>query len=98
MATDFTNWKDKFLFWLMTGLMGLMVPWSAWVTVSLLARPDRSETKSIIQMESPYVRDQKLLESQVQSFKLVEDRLSRVIDRNTQAIEALRLELAKKGK
>lgn len=91
---NFADWKDKLLFWTVTALVGGSICFNGWVTTRLLATPTLTETRTMIETEAPYNKDKKLVDAQLQRLAFVESKFSEVISRNTDAINALRVELA----
>lgn len=68
--------------------------WAGWVTVAMIARPDKSEVRHLINVEAPYIRDQSKIESALS--QVAEDRkaLVNVIQANTEAITSLKVQIA----
>lgn len=94
-SESFTAWKDKILFWSTTALVTGAVTWSAWVTLEVSSHPNRSEVESMIQQRAPYIQDRKAIMDQLQRIEDSEEKALLVIERNTEAITGLKVELAK---
>lgn len=88
---SFSEWKDKLLIGLCSLLVAGACTWSGWVTARASDSLNREEVRELISVENPYLQDRKFLEAQIQQMNLV-------IKNNTEAINALRLELASNKK
>ena len=79
--------------------MSCMVSWAVWVTVALFGRPDWAQVKQIIAVEAPYVQDRSSLDLRIKRLELEvskeRDDVRRVIERNTEAINNLKVEITK---
>lgn len=93
--TSFAQWKDRALWWAISAIIAGFVSWAGWLTVALWATPDTTEVRRMIAAETPYVEDRQLIMASLEQIYKTNDRLSGVIERNTDAINALRIELAK---
>ena len=91
----FNQWKDKVLFWCITGLVAGGVSWSGWVTLAIFERPTYAQTKADIKELAPYVEDRQMILAKIASMEESKQQFSQVIERNTEAINALRVEIAK---
>ena len=69
--------------------------WATWVTLEVSGAVDRDAVHRIVDTSAPYVEDRKMIANSLEQMKHVETRLIGVIDRNTTAINGLRVELAK---
>jgi len=93
----FAEWKDKILFWAITALVGGGVGWASWATLKLQDCVTKDEVVEIVQTAAPYVEDRKMIQQQIESSLETRAEFSRTIQRNTDAINALRVQLAKMG-
>lgn len=97
--SSFAAWKDKILLWLVTALIAGAVTgfstWARWVTLSTGDRPTREEVKLMIRDEAPYTEDRNLILERLKSVSGIEDKLLRTIERNTEAINSLKVEIAR---
>lgn len=97
---SFGEWKDSILFWIATTgsvtCLVLFVSWCSWITSSVLDRPTKLETKQMVENAPfPYLQDRGRIEEKLNSITSTEEKLAEVIERNTTAINDLRIELAK---
>lgn len=86
---SFKGWRDKMFFWAITTAIAGSIGWASWLTVSMQSRPTESEVERMVS------REQRLIEAQVQQLDILAKRSTLVIDKNTDAINALRIELAR---
>lgn len=94
----FAEYKDRVLM----ALVGLLctggVAWCGWITLKASEIIPAAEIRQIIRTDSPYVEDRKTISIQLEEMKKSDDKLGLVIDRNTEAINALRVEIARGNK
>ena len=91
MSENFEVWKDKFAWGSVAGVL----LWNITASWMLFNRPDIDEVRHIVRTEAPYVADKELIREQMQQTAAVNAKLSVSIDRNTEAINLLRLEIVK---
>lgn len=91
-------WKDKVLYGILAAVCAGVISWGSWASVKVNSQPDRAEVVHMIETHAPYIEDRNMimrhLERNDQSLRMI----SQVIDRNTEAINQLRIGLAKSGK
>jgi hypothetical protein len=75
--------------------IGATIAWAVFVTSAVFARPDRSAVVGLIETRAPYVEDRKAISQELAAIRSSHAKISGVIDRNTEAINLLRIELAK---
>lgn len=92
---SFATWKDKLLFWSITTFVAGGISWAAWMTISTSSKPSVNEVRRIVKAEAPYVQERQMILAQLTSIGNTENKLADVITRNTEAINALRVEIAK---
>ena len=90
---NFAVWKDKALWAACTALVAGGVSWASWCTSQITNRPSRTQVNEMIQTQAPYVQDRKAIEERLNRL----DDLGRVIERNTEAINLLRVEIARES-
>jgi len=99
MAENFSTWKDKLLFWGITaGIIGIFtggITFGAWSTMAIVDRPSRAEVDKMIRERAPYIEDRRMILDQLQRMSQSDAKLTSVIERNTEAINSLKVELAK---
>lgn len=95
MTESFDKWKDKLLFWGMTAFIMGGVSWAAWITIETTSHIDSKEAAEIVHTSAPYLKDRELIRSQVESAAETGKDMRRVIEKNTEAINALTVEIAK---
>lgn len=76
---------------LMTGALS----WCAWVTAGMMDRPDTAGVYKIVETAAPYTRDKAAIDAKLDHVKQVEAKLAEVIEKNTDAINHLRVEIVK---
>lgn len=87
--------KDKVLFWIgTTALLGLGTGLLR-LSEAVNERPTLDEVRHIVNSEAPYVQDKRMIEAQLKRLSEIEAKLTGTIDRNTEAINALRVQMAK---
>ena len=77
---SFYSWKDRILFWGVTAFIAAGVSWAMWATMQIYALRSTTEVHG----------------AEIIKAGLVADKTAAVIERNTEAINALRLELARR--
>jgi len=91
----FAEYKDRVLM----ALVGLLctggVGWCGWITAKASEIIPADEIRQLIRTDSPYVVDRKTIGIQLEEMKRSDEKLGMVIDRNTEAINALRVEIAR---
>lgn len=90
--------KDKILFWVGTTAITTLGVIVAALWSDIRSRPTTQEVRHIVKSEAPYVADRKLIDAQLKRGEAMEMKLTQTIERNTDAINALRLEIAKLSK
>ena len=100
MTSDVLTTKDtsKFAVWLLGLICAGAITWCGWMTKEVVDKPTIDEVRHLIETSAPYVKDKGTIEARLDQVAKLEDRLSLVIDRNTEAINALRVEIAKMEK
>lgn len=78
-----------------TAALTATVSWGWWATQAILDRPTVAQTAQLIQKTAPYAQDRGMISAQIKHVDSMEGRLVSVIDRNTEAINMLRVEIAK---
>ena len=95
MGTALDAWKEKIL----VGIVGLLAlgatTWCGWVTNSLVYKTTADDVKEIVKTEAPYIEDRNLIKQQITQLSGFSEKLTEVIQRNTDAINSLKIELAK---
>tara|TARA_R110000824_G_scaffold40564_6_gene121507 strand:- start:719 stop:997 length:279 start_codon:yes stop_codon:yes gene_type:complete len=71
--------------------IGASIAWAVFVTSAVFARPDRSAVVGLIESRSPYVEDRKAISQELAAIRSSHGKISGVIDRNTEAINLLRI-------
>ena len=97
MSSSFATWKDKLLFWTITGLVVSGAGWLSWATLAILERPTAIDVAHTIELQSPYIEDRQFIRDRLEQSKSVEKKLIEVIEKNTTAINALSVVVAKLG-
>lgn len=100
MTADALTTKDtsKFAMAMLGMICAGAITWCGWVTNEVANKPTAEEVRQLIETAAPYVKDKGTIEARLEQVAKLEDRLSLVIDRNTEAINALRVEIAKMQK
>ena len=91
-------WKEKLLYAALCFIVVSCCSFGRWATISIHERPTKIEVADMID-KSPhsYDADKKWIENKLLTIDSYNGKLSDVIDKNTNAINALRLEIAKLG-
>lgn len=89
----FSVWKDRIAWGCVAGLVGGGVSWAAWFTIRSFEQPTKADVLHMIESHAPYVEDRALIRQQLKSGEKVNDRLMTVIEKNTEAINGLKLEM-----
>ena len=90
--------KDKILFWIGTTMLVGIVTAVANLALEVRDLPTGVEVRHIVKSETPYVQDKKMIQEQLKRMHEIEAKLTSTIDRNTEAINALRVEIAKNSR
>lgn len=93
----FAEWKNRLLFWGVTAAIAMHVGWAGWVTSETYNSPDREETILLIESHAPYVQDRAAIKVQLDQSTEVTRELATAMDRQTEAITALKIEIARMG-
>ena len=72
-----------------------LLSWGTWVTIAVSQIVRRSEVVEIVRTAAPYIEDRKMIISSLDRIKETEGRLVEVINQNTEAINGLKVEIAK---
>ncbi len=80
---------------LVSGAMVFVVTWAGWATTEIVGRPDTGQVAEMIRTQAPYVEDRKAIEAQLSVVAENSNQLRDVIQKNTDAIVALRVELSR---
>lgn len=91
MSNSFAQWKDKAAWGAVVFIAGAAVMG----TRAIYDRPSRADVREMIKTEAPYVQDRKLLMDALAKNQKSETRMASVIEKNTDAINQLRVEIAK---
>ena len=73
-----------------------LVGWCSFIQLSVHARPTLKEVHFLMENQGPYLRDRKAVIDQLARNEKTDDKLIAVIERNTQAIMELKVEIAGK--
>lgn len=95
MGNSFNAIRDRLFNYLLTGFIAGCSSFFIWSGSAILDRPTRDEVTDMIETQAPYIRDKRAIDDRLQSMEMIERELAEVIRRNTDAIVALRLQLAK---
>ena len=79
--------KKHLVVWLITGVVTGAFSWGVWITLRVMDTPTRQETREIVENDSLYARDKKVIEMQMAALQ-----------KNTEAINQLRVDIAKLSK
>lgn len=88
--------KEKAFFWVLTTFASAGIFWCGWVSAEIVDSPGRKEVKDMIETQTPYLRDQKAIQEHLDRIEYNQAWQASETARNTEAINLLRIELAKK--
>lgn len=95
-SLNFPQWRDKALAGLAAIIVGGGVTWASWVTMAIVARPTLAQVEKQIKTEHPVTAEDKgRLEERINNMQSLERSLAEVIAGNTEAINELRIEIAR---
>jgi hypothetical protein len=86
---SFKGWRDKLFFWGITTVLVMSAGWAIHITQAIRERPTDAEIRIMIQS------DQRLVDAQLSQLRQISERSSMAHDKNTEAINALRIELTR---
>lgn len=87
--------KDKMIFWMGTTSIVGLIGWCTFITQAVAKIPNIESVKEMIVLQSPYVADKKVIALQIARSESMNEKLADTLDRNTEAINQLRIELAR---
>lgn len=94
--------KDKILWALLFGAASAAGSFGWWstnrlheLTIQIHDRPDVSRVIEMVTTHAPYIQDRKLILEAISRSSITEQRLVEAINRNTEAINELKVEIAK---
>ena len=88
-------WKDKIAFGSVIFLAASATSFGWWATVALFARPTEDKVIQLVETRAPYLQDRKSLMEAIARAARSEDRIIEVIAKNTEAINQLRIAMAR---
>ena len=93
---NFAQTKDKVLLALSAIVVTGGVSWCGWMTSRAASIVPAEEIRRLIQTEAPYTADKKTIAHQLEMSQRSDERLTEVIEKNTEAINSLRIEISKR--
>ena len=98
MVEKFSVAKDKIL----ASILGIIslgaISWAGWTTAqvsNLQDRPTLDQVKHLIEQTAPYAQDRNWIKSELEHGRKATERLTGVIEANTDAINALKVSIAR---
>lgn len=85
MTKSFSDWKDRIAWGVVVG----GATWAGWVTTQLGTRLSSEEVAQMISNSAPYIKDRQLILSKLEAAERNEERMLKVIEQNTRAINTI---------
>ena len=93
----FAAWVHRAAWGLIAGFVSLIIAIMSWLVIQLSEQPSHEAIQDMIikyQAEAPYLRDRSKIFSDISHAQKASEKLSAVVERNTDALNNIRIELA----
>ena len=95
--TSFTSWVHRAAWGLIAGFVSLIIAVMSWLVIQISDQPSHNLIQDMIiqaAAEDPYLRDRSKIFSDISHAQKASEKLSAVVERNTDALNSIRIELA----
>ncbi len=89
------TWTERFTWGAVVFVAASVASFGGWSTVQIYDRPTKTEVLHMLRSQSPYIEDRKLLMDWIDRSNVSDQRLVEMIQRNTDAINQLRVSIAR---
>jgi hypothetical protein len=90
----FAAWVHRVAWGLIAGFASLMIAVISWLVIQVAETPSYAQMQDMIISEGPYLRDKSKIFSDISHAQKASEKLSAVVERNTDALNNIRIELA----
>ena len=86
---------EKIIAYLISSAVAALIAFNVWAAKEMTSRPTRDDVMLMLETQAPYIEDRKAIFDRMETMGKMEGLISSVIRQNTEAINSLKVEIAK---